>query len=47
MTDYEKMYHIMFNAAEDAINLLIEAQQKCEDIYVESCDCSDEDDMSE
>ena len=33
MPDYEKMYHIMFNATEEAINLLIAAQQKCEDIY--------------
>jgi len=28
------MYKILFNAAEDAINILIKAQQKCEDIYV-------------
>ena len=34
--DYQKMYHIMFNATEQAINLLIEAQQKCEDLFVEA-----------
>ena len=34
MSNYEKMYKILFNAAEDAINILIKAQQKCEDIYV-------------
>lgn len=34
MSNYEKMYKILFNAAEEAINILIKAQQKCEDIYV-------------
>jgi len=34
LSNYEKMYKILFNAAEDAINILIKAQQKCEDIYV-------------
>ena len=45
MPDYEKLYHIMFNAATDAIELLpdgeaktllIKAQQDCEERYIES-----------
>ncbi len=36
--DYKKMYHIMVNAAEDAMRILIEAQQKCEEMYIESSD---------
>ncbi len=32
--DYKKMYLTMVNAAEDAINILIEAQQKCEELYL-------------
>ena len=38
MPDYEKMYYTLFNATEKAINMLIEAQNKCEDIYVETAD---------
>ena len=41
MVDYKKMYLTMFNATEDAINTmenvrqaLIDAQQKCEELYV-------------
>ena len=41
MVDYKKMYLTMFNATEDAINALenvrqalIQAQQKCEELYV-------------
>ncbi|MBR5783051.1 MAG: hypothetical protein IKY33_02365 [Clostridia bacterium] len=30
------MYYIMFNATEKAINLLIEAQQQCEELFVEA-----------
>ena len=44
MPDYEKLYHILFNAATDAVeklpegearDILISAQQKCEEIYIE------------
>ena len=44
MLDYEKLYHILFNAVTDAVEqmpdseareLLIRAQQECEDIYIE------------
>ncbi|MBR5442692.1 MAG: hypothetical protein IKV44_07030 [Clostridia bacterium] len=37
--NYKKMYHELFNATEKAINILIEAQQKCEDIYVDEFNC--------
>ena len=36
--DYKKMYHIMMNAAEKAINILIAAQQECEEIYLSAGD---------
>ena len=45
MPDYEKLYHIMFNAVTDAIELLpdcaakellMKAQQECEERYVNS-----------
>ena len=32
--DYHAMYLRMVNAAEDAINLLIEAQRDCENMYL-------------
>ena len=44
MPDYEKLYHILFNAVTDAIelmpeseakSLLIKAQQECEERYIE------------
>lgn len=34
MPDYEKMYFRMFRATERAINILIEAQRECEELYV-------------
>lgn len=37
--NYKKMYHELFNATEKAINILIEAQQNCEDIYVDEFNC--------
>lgn len=38
MPDYQKMYLEMVNATERAINILIEAQRKCEEIYIETSD---------
>ena len=38
MPDYQEMYLIMMRAAEHAIRILIEAQQKCEELYLSSCD---------
>jgi len=32
--DYKEMYIKMFRACEDAINMLIAAQQECEELYV-------------
>ena len=34
MEDYQKMYYKMVQATESAINLLIAAQQECEELYV-------------
>lgn len=36
MPDYKRMYLTLFHAVEEAANLLIQAQQKCEDLYVSS-----------
>lgn len=36
MTDYKKMYLIMANETERAINILIEAQRQCEELYINS-----------
>lgn len=38
MVDYKKLYHKMVNASEEAIQILIAAQQECEEIII-----SDED----
>lgn len=34
MPDYKEMYLTMVRASEDAINTLIEAQRKCENMYL-------------
>lgn len=36
MPDYHELYLKMFCAAEQAINILITAQQECEELYI-SC----------
>lgn len=36
MADYRKMYLTLLDAVETSIQLLTNAQQECEDIYVES-----------
>lgn len=41
MPDYKLMYEKMFSATEDAINLLIQAQRACEELYA---NCADEED---
>ena len=33
--DYKEMYLTMMRASEKAIRILIEAQQKCEELYLE------------
>jgi len=34
MADYKELYLKMFRASEEAINLLIAAQQACEELYI-------------
>ena len=34
MSDYEEMYLTLMRATEQAIRLLIEAQRRCEEIYL-------------
>lgn len=36
MPNYQEMYFRLFRAAEQAINILIEAQQDCEEMYISS-----------
>lgn len=38
MPDYKEMYLKLFNATEDAVNLLIAAQRQCEELYVEAAE---------
>ena len=38
MTDYKEMYFKLLNATEDAIRILIKAQQECEEMYLSSED---------
>ena len=41
MPDYKEMYLIMVRAAEQAKNILIEAQQKFEEMYLDAQDDED------
>lgn len=34
MPDYKEMYIKMFRASEEAVNILITAQQECEEMYI-------------
>ena len=36
MPDYKEMYLKMFRASEKAVNILIAAQQECEELYISS-----------
>ena len=36
MPDYKEMYQRMVRASEAAINILIEAQRECEELYINS-----------
>lgn len=38
MADYKEMYFKLLNATEDAIRILIKAQQECEEMYISSED---------
>ena len=35
MTDYKELYLKMFRASEKAINIMMEAQRECEELYCE------------
>ena len=41
MADYKKMYVTMVDAAEKAMELLIEAQRQCEELDIETEEPSD------
>ncbi len=41
MADYKKMYVTMVDAAEKAMELLIETQRQCEELYIETEEPSD------
>lgn len=34
MADYKEMYLTLFRAVEQAVNLLVDAQRKCEELYI-------------
>jgi len=34
--DYKEMYYVLMDATERAIEILIEAQRKCEEMYMEA-----------
>ena len=36
MPDYREMYGILFRATEQAINLLIAAQRRCEELFLDA-----------
>jgi hypothetical protein len=38
MADYKEMYLSMVRASEKAVRILIEAQQQCEEMYLEAGD---------
>ena len=40
--DYENMYHKLFNAMNDAVELLIKAMRECEEQYINSVAVSEE-----
>ncbi len=42
MPDYKEMYLEMVRGTEKAINILIDVQQKCEEMYISSPDIPDE-----
>ncbi len=34
MADYKEMYETMVRASEKALNIIIDAQRKCEEVYL-------------
>lgn len=41
MPDYKEMYLKMLAASEEAIRIIIEAQQDCEEMYIKDCEKND------
>lgn len=41
MVDYKKLYSIMVDASERAMAILEEAEQKCEELYIEQMEPAD------
>lgn len=41
MENYKEMYEVMVRASEKAMNILIEAQRKCEEMYLAAGDPTD------
>lgn len=41
MPDYKEMYMKMVRATESAINLLVQAQRECEELYISSSDSTE------
>ncbi len=42
MEDYKEMYYTMVRASEEAINILVEAQRKCEEMYLAMAEAAEE-----
>ena len=42
MEDYKEMYETMVRASEKAMNIIIEAQRKCEEMYLAAGDSAGE-----
>lgn len=47
MPDYKEMYLTLMRAVEGALNLLIYAQQKCEQMYIDGRESEPDDEASE
>ena len=43
MPDYKEMYSIMYRAIDDAIQILTEAQEECEELFFASYEQEEED----
>ena len=42
MPDYQELYQMLFRATETAIEVLIRAQQACEEIYLQDTEQDDD-----
>ena len=46
MDEYKQMYLLLFRASERAIEILIDAQRKCEELYLSTGESPDEGDAA-